>query len=252
MQLVEWWNLPFTVPFALAILYLLLTSAGLVELGTETPDASVDATSGTDGDAGGGDGGHAAYAEPVPSPGDLPGLQPEHHAGSTSRTLDFLGLGRVPLAIVIQIFFLVWGFAGWAATLVLRPLLGAPLLFFPLALAVAAVCAIAATVLLARPLARWLPSTESHAPTKRDLAGRVGTVVFAVTPASGVIQVRDDHGNLHQVPCRLNGHSGHPVGTDPPPILPLPKGSEVIVVSYEEDTDRYLVVPSDLPALPRR
>ena len=237
MQLVEWWNLPFTVPFALAVLYLFLTAAGLVEVGTETPG---DAAGDVDADAAS----DTAHTDHASAPGDLPGLHPEHPSGATSRTLDFLGLGRVPLAIVMQVFFLVWGFAGWAATLLLRPLLGSPLLFFPIALLAAAVCAVAATVLLARPLARWLPSTESHAPTRRDLAGRVGTVVFAVTPDSGVIQVRDDSGNLHQVPCRMNSHSD---GTDPPSI---PKGSEVIVVSYEDDTGRYLVVPSDLPALP--
>ena len=234
-QLIEWWNLPFTLPFALALIYLVLTASGMVDTGQ-----AEDGADGADG---------ADHADGTHDADDADGADaPEPSGGSGARLLGLLGVGRVPLAIVIQVFFLVWGFAGWAATTLLRPLIGEPLVFFWPALLIAAVCATFATSALARPLARWLPSTESHAPTKHELAGKIGTVVFPVTAEAGTVHVRDERGNVHQIACRLEpDHDGaHPGGGV------VPKEAEVIVVSYDDSTGRYFVVPSDLPALPKR
>ena len=244
-QLIAWWNLPFTLPFALAIVYLVLTASGLVDLGSSDAGDAADTDSAADVSSDISD----ADADTAPDKADAP----EPSGGPAARALGLLGVGRVPLAIVIQVFLLVWGFSGWAATTILQPLLHEPLLFFWPALLIAAVCAVFATATLARPLARWLPSTESHAATKHDLTGRIGTVVLPVGTAAGTVHVRDDRGNLHQIACHVesaphNGVSGSGAPT-------IPKGAEVIVVSYDEATGRYLVVPSDLPtmpALPRR
>ena len=239
-SLVEWWSLPFTIPFALGVLYLLLTTTGLMQSDDGDAEAA-DVAGGDAGDAGG---------EPVDPAGDI-----DETSGGGTRVLDLLGLGRVPLSLVIQLFLLVWGFSGWAAVSVLAPLIGEPLLFVWPALLIAAVTATAITIGLARPLARWLPSTESHSVAKRQLAGRLGIAVLPVSATGGLVQVRDGHGNVHQIACHValvdgsasgngrdsgNGRNGSGPRT-------IPKGAEVIVVSYDETTGRYAVVESDLP-----
>jgi membrane protein implicated in regulation of membrane protease activity len=245
-NLVEWWNLPFTLPFALAVLYLLLTITGIAGTGDgHDADGASDAT----GDASA-DGAGEADAGEMGDAGD----GGDGEGGAVGHVLELLGLGRVPLAIAIQLFLFVWGFAGWAATSVLAPALREPLVFFWPALLIAAAAAFGATVLLARPLARLLPSSESHGVAKRELTGRIGTVVLPVSDSGGLAHVRDSRGNVHQIAChtRTPGDGGASIHADTPAASAvIPKGAEVIVVTYDGETGRYLVVESDLPRLRR-
>ena len=257
LALVQWWNLPFTIPFALAVVYLLLASFGVVGAGDDaSAEAGAEAGAAADGPDGA-DGGDAAGAETAAEAehghdplvyhaeaetAALGGAGPDgsgREPSPAARLLDFFGLGRIPLTVVLQLFFLVWGFSGWAATTILAPILGEPLLFFWPSLLVAGLAAVAVTRLFARPLARWLPGTESYSVSKTQLVGQLGTVVFPVGATSGTVHLRDRRGNLHQIVCRTADGS-----------TVLNKGAEVIVVSYDAAADRYVVVPSDLPPLP--
>jgi hypothetical protein len=47
-----------------------------------------------------------------------------------------------------------------------------------------------------------------------------------------MVSVRDDRGELHQVPCRLAG--GHP---------PVPKNGRAVLVGYNAKDNLYTVIP---------
>ena len=244
-DLVQWWNLPFTIPFGLAVVYLLFTAFGLVTAGADAefgPDSDVGAEVEVDADAAASDVQDAdasdqaapSHPEYVAEPRAI-----EQEPARIARILDFFGLGRVPLTIIIQTFFLIWSFAGWTATSALSRVFATPWLFFVPSLLIAGVVAVLLTRVVARPLARWMPSTETYAVGKQQLVGRIGEVVLPVTVTSGTVQVHDTRGNLHQIACRVGGEG-----------VELPRGSEVIVVSFEEAANRYLVVASELDHRP--
>jgi hypothetical protein len=68
--------------------------------------------------------------------------------------------------------------------------------------------------LLARLAARFAPTLETYRVSRRDLLGQVGVLVLPAGPESGLLQVRDHEGNLHQLLCRTEGEtlaSGAPV-----------------------------------------
>jgi hypothetical protein len=83
----------------------------------------------------------------------------------------------------------------------------------------------------ARLIARRLPLFESETIRRAELVGCSGRLVLAASVKSGVVQVRDRRGNLHQVGCCL-----------PPGEPPLPAGSEVLLVEYDETTNVFVAV----------
>jgi hypothetical protein len=97
--LLEWWNLVFLLPFALAVVYYLVLATGTVALDHEH-DADHD-HEGVE---------HAIGSEQGPT-------------SSLLHALSFLGIGRAPLSIVLTTFCLVWGFVGYASNQVLDDLL---------------------------------------------------------------------------------------------------------------------------------
>jgi hypothetical protein len=116
-------------------------------------------------------------------------------------TLSFGGLG-------LSLGYLVGGFAGWR-------ILGIG--------AVAGFGAWASSVAVGRLFARRLPLLESEAIKRVELLGATGRAVLPLGPGSGLVQVHDRRGNLHQVAARtLAGEAG------------LPAGAAVLVVDYDE------------------
>lgn len=155
-----------TLPFSIALALMLLV--GLVEA------VGLGLGAGLDVDAG----------------GDVPG----------GDALSWLGLGRVPLLILLVAFLACFGLLGLALQqgalaftgAFLSPWLAAPL---------AAVAALPATGLAARGLARVLPQDETTAVSIDSLIGRRGVVTLgsARRGAPAQVRVRDAHDHLHHV-----------------------------------------------------
>jgi Protein of unknown function (DUF1449) len=120
MELLQWWNLIFLLPAMAALLYLLLLSLGA--LPAEGHDADVDLD--VDPDL------HIEVHSPHTDihPGNLP-----NHTPSVSDpfrgALSLIGVGRVPLSLVLMSFLFLWGFFGWLANQVFGSVIAAPALF---------------------------------------------------------------------------------------------------------------------------
>lgn len=151
---------------------------------------------------------------------------PDHH----HDVLSVLGIGRVPLTIVLLCLALVFGATGIASNALLGELL--PRAYPFVSLGLAAVAAVVGTGRLARLIARVAPTLETYVVRKQDLVGRTGRAIVEVTDADGFIQVTDHEGNVQQVRSRSTGAL-------------LAKGARLLVVDYDRSADRYLVEPFD-------
>lgn len=198
-MLIGWHNLLFVIPLAAGALLALVSVAGVGDGGGDGHDA-------------GGDAGDA---------GDADAADHDHH-GVGDDLLSLLGVGKVPLSVLLSSAAILFGASGLIANLWLVRSLPDPWVFAWISLAIAAVTATTGTALVARVVARLLRGNEGYQVTKSDLLGRIGTLVLAADASSGFLQVRDDEGNLHQVRCRVESGS-------------LPKGTEVLLVDVESD-----------------
>ncbi|TFI58894.1 DUF1449 family protein [Sphingomonas parva] len=114
--------------------------------------------------------------------------------------LGWLGIGQVPLLIVIVVFLTLFGLLGLTIQQVAEGVATRPL---PLVIAVPAAIAAAlpATGLFSRGLARILPRDETTAVSLDTLVGKRGTITIGTARRGSPAQarVRDSHGQSHYV-----------------------------------------------------
>ena len=114
--------------------------------------------------------------------------------------LSWLGVGRVPLLVLLVALLSAFGLAGFAVQQIALAYAGGylPSLY---AIPAAAVAAVPATRFLAAGLARIVPRDETTAIDPTDLVGRVAKIATGVatkgSPARA--QVRDQFGQVHNI-----------------------------------------------------
>ena len=140
---------------------------------------------------------------------------------SLSKALAFVGIGKVPVLMVLMSFLATFGLGGFLVQEAAAALSGG---YLPLAAAVpaAGVAAVLCTGRLAALLARILPSEETTAVSKDSLIGRKATINFgdATFTRNAQAKVTDRHGNVHYVQVMASS-----------PEELLPEGSEIALVS---------------------
>jgi membrane protein implicated in regulation of membrane protease activity len=109
--------------------------------------------------------------------------------------LGWLGIGRVPLLMLLVVFLALFGLAGLAIQQFVGPLS----LWIAVPAAVGA--ALPLTGLGARGLARIMPGDETTAVGLDDLVGRRGTITIGTARRGSPAQARvaDVHGQVHYV-----------------------------------------------------
>jgi len=124
----------------------------------------------------------------------------EFDADVDAGPLGWLGLGQVPLLIVLVVFLALFGIIGLLLQQVLAAATGAPLPPL-LASGRAALGAVPLTGIAGRGLARILPRDETTAVPLDSLTGRFGTITLgeARTGCPARARVEDVHGQAHYV-----------------------------------------------------
>ena len=264
-SLLAWWNVIYLLPFGLALVYLFAYSAS----GWTFGDADVEHDVGADVDADvdaeieagvevggpevnvpdlGGEAGPDAAVEPdhdishdaahshsLNTPGrDIDVDTDPTATKSIFEALAWVGLGRVPLSILLMVLFLSFGTIGFITNQALRDWLDSGLVAL-VSLPIAVLGALGITSAVAQSIARWMPLAESSARHRRELVGLRATAVFAVDEGQGVAMVREPGGDRYQVSCRTL--PGRPS---------IAGGTEVVLVKYAESRGVFYVVPSDL------
>ena len=206
MDILTWWNLIFILPFALGVLYVLLLASGL-SIGDHDTDAD-----GLD------DGG-----------ADLDG---DHDLGVAGSILGAIGVGRVPLPIILTSLALTWGFTGWASNLLLSRTPAVEGYFPLLSIAAATLAAFGFTGVATRVMARILPSTQSYGARNHDFVGQLAVARLTITDTFGRAFLYDTNGTPQEVTCRVQ--TGE---------TPIAGGARVLLYDYDRDRDMFLVCP---------
>ncbi len=224
MAFLEWQNLIFLLPLGVAVIYVLLMSVGL-SIGDQDLDVAhdvhLDVAHDVHFDAGhdvhadaGHDADHEAHAGHDSH---------AHHPSFLGSVLGLLGIGKVPISVVLISFLSLWGGVGLA----LNGLFGTEAIVKTLAFT--GLVAVGGTRLLAEGIGRLMPREESYHTPKEDLVGQIGEVLYEVTPTSGTVRLCDPTGNLLDLDCRSWNDE------------PIPSGTRVDLVEYDPATDVFLV-----------
>ena len=241
----SWWNLVFVVPFGLALLYLgVYTVSGITfgegeaDLHGDFGDADADADLHADVDAD-----HDLHVDAdADANADADGdahADADSHGGSDQPVhlaiLSWLGVGRVPLSLVLMVLLLFWGSIGFIVNVVTRPSLGDGWRVALASLPAAALGTLLLTRAIVLALVRWMPLNETSAKRRHALLGAVGEAIYGIDGNFGLAGVREPGGgDFYQVACRV---------TDGAP--PISKGSRVKLVAYGGPDGSFYVVPYD-------
>lgn len=237
----NWWNLIFVLPFGLALLYLGLYTLTGVTFGDADADAgSADAAADADADAeadaeAAGD----AETESDGGSGETEAADDHGHAPLHAALAAALGLGRVPLSLVLMVLMMTWGLIGFAANSLLQPALGAGARVAWASVPAAAVGSLLVTQVVVRLIGRLLPMNQTFARRRHELLGFSGEAVYAVDEQFGMAAVRDERGNFYQVPCRVE-----------PGRASIAKGGKVLLVGYNAKHKIFHVIPDGSSAGP--
>lgn len=234
LDLLQWWNLIFVLPFCLALGLVLLMATGAVSAEFGDHDLDLDFDGDVDIDA---DTDHNFDLHDSVGEGSFLG-----------NALSLLGVGKAPLSLIGSCFCFIWGFAGWAANQFFESLWPAPGVFVWASIGVAFFSAILLTRFIVLGMVKFMPLDENFAVSDSQLIGRRATVRFSVTGQSGTAQVYDQYGTLHEVPCRLKGD-----GESEQNIASLPPGTPVVLLEFNrtQKVFRVRVDPLGNPTLPR-
>jgi hypothetical protein len=238
--LLHWHYLIFLGPFGLASLLLLLSSMRLGHgHGAHVGHGHAVGHIGAHGHIGAI---HAAHTAAGHGPAHTNSQGDAHHDSATDQhdtpeqravvkaavpqtpvLLALLGVGQVPLPMVIEAFFMAWGVSGCIANQIL--LKGVPLpelgQVLP-SMGIAAGCGLIGARIAAEMIARLMPGEESQIVSREGLYGLKGKVAFPVSDTGGRIMVYDDFGSLHDESCRVV--AGQP---------PIERGRKVIVMDRD-------------------
>jgi len=251
--LMGWWNLIFLAPFFVALLYLgvyTLTGIGSGDSeatghgdGGHGDGDSAEADADADADDGGSDlhmgtgagGGHGGdSAHPHGERGGEGKAAPTSGQGVLGMALTWLGVGRVPISLILIVMMLTWGAAGFISNSLLRPATDWNAAAISLPVAAIIMLLVSKTIVMA--MVRFVPLNESYAQKKREMVGSMGEALYPITQSFGMVGVRGERGDWRQVPCRV----GEGVET-------IAKGSRVRLVAYSAADGMFYVAAVDAP-----
>lgn len=217
----DWQNLIFLIPLAFGLLMFLGAAFGLGEGHGHDADGHAGHDHGHDGGKDAGKGGK------VSNPLDATAAE-THGFNPIGSFLDLLGVGRVPLTVVLAVAGLTFGGAGYVGNILLNGTGLNPAYFAWITIPASFLSMTVLTGAIARGLNRVMPTSESYNVTKHDLVGQVGTLTLPADAARGLAQVKDRQGNVYSVACRTEGQE-------------LKSGQEILVLEYAAEKDVYLV-----------
>jgi len=211
-DLMSWQYLIFDLPMVFAMLYVLFLMLSGVDI-----DIGADVDTDVDGDHSG--------AEHL--------MDGDHDPGLLLKALSVLGIGRIPISLVVITFCFSWGFIGILCNFTLTQIWDAPFFYFWISLAVTIPVSLLFTRWVAKLLYRFFPTTESYGSTNEELVGSSAHVRYTITKESGTAFVKDKYGNLIQVECRLENDQEK-----------IPPDSKILLIAYFKD-GQYFTVSDD-------
>jgi hypothetical protein len=258
--LLGWWNLIFILPFGLGLLYLGVYTISGWTFGDADADAGVD----HDVDASMDADGHLSFdhdadtdlSHDVDADADADtdvtadadahadadtdadahadghdSESSESNSGSSIlAVLSWLGVGRVPLSIILMVMLMSWGVVGFAVN---RSMIESSVArSAPLAILIALLGSVAITKFVSTTVGKYLPTNQTFARRRHELLGSVGEALYNIDATFGMAYGRDDRGEPFQVACRVEASHA-----------PIIKGTKIQLVGYTAKEQMFYVVP---------
>lgn len=229
-ELSQWWNLIYVVPLLISVAWILTTvfsgmhghaghgashGAGhhVGEVGHHVTHAI----------------GHAAHHGDAAHAHAGHGHSQASHDNAPSRIIMLLGIGQVPVTLIIGVFLLCWGAFGLLANQ-LFGILHYPGIYIWPSLAVTFVVSSAVTRSMAAIVGRLLPGEETYGVTRFELIGSLGKAVYPTTENTGTVDISDRYGTVHRVQAKVESEKET-----------IPAGGDCIVVDFDEQDKRFIV-----------
>ena len=235
--LLSWWNLIFELPFGLGLLYLALYTISGWTFGEADADADggfdydVDAHLDVDGEP--------TLDHDVDADSDAADTDHDSEGSTLLSALNWIGVGRMPLSLVLMILMLCWGTLGFVS-IQLRQ--GEPIARSAvIAIAIAGIGSAYITHFVSSILGRLLFNVTNISRRRHELLGSLGEALYPIDEKFGMVCGRDDRGELFQVACRTEEGQ-----------QPVAKGAPVQLVAYTAKERMFFVVPADSSKTPRR
>jgi membrane protein implicated in regulation of membrane protease activity len=146
--------------------------------------------------------------------------------------MHLLGVGSVPVSMVVMFMLFTWGGIGFLTNQIAHTRLAEPWQVALVSLPLAAIGSVLVTSVLTRLIGKYMPMRETYARRSHDLLGSRGEAIYQIDDKFGMVNVRDDRGDLFQVACRLR-----------PGSSPIPKGATAQLVAYSAKEHMYYVIP---------
>lgn len=167
---------------------------------------------------------------------DLDGGHDVGHDGhAPSDVLGWLGFGKAPVAVLLQVLLLTFGSLGLLVNGLARDLGAGGPAVFAAAIVAASLGALGAVRVAAEVVARIAPPDGQTARQPGEFVGQIGVAASLISHAIG--QVRVDAGP-DTPPALLNA------AVDPSHAEEIPRGTEVLLVGYDQDRGLYRVAPT--------
>lgn len=236
--LLGWWNLIFMVPFAIALTYLGVYIGTGITIGDADVDADADLDVDVDADIDVDHDFDAAADHDVvhdAAHADLHDADAHDQTGKLGAAslaiLHLIGVGKVPLSLLLMILLFAWGISGFAATQYLRPFLNDGEHIAVYAVPFAAWISLCISALGARLFARVFPMNDVPAMSLGHLVGQRGVAVLPINDTFGLARVENPRGAAIQVPCRVAPGEAIIASHDPLIVLRFDRAARVFDVS---------------------
>lgn len=215
----QWYNLPYTLSLLGTLFLGSLQFLGLADDVGLGADADLEVDGDLDAELDGDADGEALF-------------------GPVAGLFDLLGVGRVPLTLLLLLLTSTFGFLGWTANqLWLGAGLPALWPFFVTGWVLVFALALLVTARLGLVVGGLVPPLTTSAATKEQLVGLPARVLSpTVTERYGQVRVRDGAGTLHTV-----------FAVTPRSVPPIERDVDVVLVEFDPQKKLYTVVPLDLP-----
>lgn len=197
--LFAWYNLVFLISLVTGVIFIFGSMLGM------DADADVDA----DADAGVGH--------------DHDQDHDSSHGGFFASVFSAIGVGRVPLSLVMTFMFMFFGTIGMIMNRLLVSFIEINEMFALVSVGIAVLGSVLFSGRLARVMHKYMPTVETNVVSISQLVGQSGTVSLALNSKKGLANVRDRSGTLHEATFELD--EGEAVA-----------GMKVLLVSYDRES----------------
>lgn len=216
----SWYNLPFTLSIMFCMFLSALQFTGLLGDAFDfDADADMEADFDFDADADADFDGDANI---------------ESGGGGLTALLDFLGIRKVPLTVLLLLLSATFGISGWVLSYLWVNYIGLEQTIFFVGIWIAAsLIALVFGSRLAVTVARAVPSTSTTATSKEGLVGRLAEVISPqISQSYGQVRVRDAAGTTIIL-----------FAVTPKDAKPIPRDRQVVLVDFDPKKRIYTVMP---------